>query len=80
MASVSFRSKAALAFGEEFGELSALDLAALNLAGLLVNDVQLEQGLGQIQTNDWQICSRSHGEASRFRWLLGGCRTFQAFA
>ena len=42
------RYQAGLAFGEDLGELGAFDLAALNLAGLRANDVQLKHGLGQI--------------------------------
>ena len=45
------------------------DLATLDFTSLNIDDVQLEDGLGQIQTNDGQICSRLHGGASS----LGGC-------
>lgn len=40
------------------------------IAVLGANNVQLEDGLGQIQTNDGQICSRLHGGASR----SSGCK------
>jgi hypothetical protein len=74
------RNQAALALGEELGELGALDLATLDFTSLHIDDVQLEDGLGQIQTNDGQICSRLHGVASRLKvartsTLALGCRS-----
>jgi len=62
------RHQAARALGEEFGEPGALDLAALNLSGLRIDDVQLEYGLGQVQANDGQICGRLH-EGPPNAWL-----------
>jgi len=56
---------------KELGELGALDLAPLDFTSLHIDYVQLEDGLGQIQTNDGQICSRSVGcmMSLQIKWL-----------
>jgi hypothetical protein len=52
------RDQTRRALGKKLGELGAFDLPTLDLASLYIDDVKLENGLGQIQANDGQICSR----------------------
>ena len=47
--------KAFLALGEVVGELRTLDLAALDHAGIHIDDVKLKHRLGQIQANDQKL-------------------------
>jgi hypothetical protein len=55
-------NKAFLTLGEEIGELGTFDLAALDFAGIHVDDVKLKHRLGQIQSNYGQLCCKFHDE------------------
>jgi hypothetical protein len=68
------RNKARLALGEKFSEPGTLDCATLYLAGVHIDDMELEHGLGQIETNDREICGRLHDGASG----LSGRDTFHS--
>lgn len=49
-------------FGEELRELGALDLAPMNLAGSLADDVQPKCEFRQIQPDNGQLLSRLHDD------------------